>query len=402
VYPNVLNLERPTLAFLEDVLTEVMEIFPSPYIHVGGDEVDTSQWKASPRVQDRMRELGIADVKSIQHWLTRRTARFLDAQGRRLVGWDEILEPELARSAVVMSWRGNRGALAAAAQGHDSVLAADPTLYFDHLQTEAPSEPPGRVSVVSLADVYRFEPMPPQLPEEQRFHVLGLQGNLWTEHIRTEARVGWMAFPRAAAIAELGWTPPARRDWYDFRRRVNAMPARYAALGMPYAKSAFEPAPPAPTGPVRTSRELELCSDKIALLLEDDAPLQGPRAQFHVDIMNPCWLFRAAHLDGVHAIEARVGQVPFNFQIGDDVNQIHFPRPRSPEGELEVRRDNCEGTVLARIPLEPAARSEAVTTLPPEAIAPQAGTHDLCLRFAQPGLDPLWVIDSVRLVGRAR
>ena len=118
--------------------------------------------------------------------------------------------------------------------------------------------------------------------------------------------------------------------------------------------------------------------------------------------MNPCWLFRAAHLDGVQAIEARVGQVPFNFQIGEDVNQIHFPRPKSPEGELEVRRDNCEGTLLARIPLEPAARSEAVTKLPPEAIPEQTGIHDLCLRFAQPGLDPLWVIDSVRLVGGAR
>ena len=402
VYTNVLNLDAGTLTFLDDVLTEVMAIFPGPYIHVGGDEVDTSQWKASPRVQERMRELGIADVKDIQHWITRRIARFIESRGRRLVGWDEILEPDLARSAVVMSWRGNRGALAAAAQGHDSVLAADPTLYFDHLQTDSASEPPGRVGVVSLADVYRFEPMPPQLPEEQRFRVLGLQGNLWTEHIRTEARVGWMAFPRAAAIAELGWTPAARRDWYDFRRRVASMPARYEALGMTYAKSAFEPPAPPASGALRTSRQLELCSDKIALSLEDDAPLQGPRAQFHVDIMNPCWLFRAAHLDGVHAIEARVGQVPFNFQIGDDVNQIRFPRPKSPEGELEVRRDNCDGTVLARIPLEPAARSEAVTTLPPEAIAPQSGKHDLCLRFAQPGLDPLWVIDSVRLLGGAR
>jgi len=242
----------------------------------------------------------------------------------------------------------------------------------------------------------------PEIPEESRHHVLGLQGNLWTEHIRTEARVGWMAFPRAAAIAELGWTPAARRDWYDFERRVAAMPARYEALGMTYAKTAFAPPAPPAAGMLRTSRELELCSDKIPLALEDDAPLEGPRAIFHVDIMNPCWLFRAARLDGVHAIEARVGQVPFNFQIGEDVNQIHFPRPKSPEGELEVRRDNCEGTLLARIPLEPAARSEAVTTLPAEAIAPQAGTHDLCLRFAQPGLDPLWVIDSVRLVGGAR
>jgi len=402
VYPNVYNLDAATLAFLDDVLAEVMDIFPGQYIHVGGDEVDTSQWRASPRVQARMRELGIADAGQIQHWLTRRMARLLQAHGRRLVGWDEIVEPELPASAVVMSWRGTAGALAAAARGHDSVLAVDPTLYFDHRQTASAREPPGRASVVSLADVYAFDPLPPQIPESQRAHVLGLQGNLWTEHVRTERRAGWMAFPRAAAIAELGWSPAAAHDWSDFRRRVAAMPALYEALGMAYAKTAFEPAPPAPTGPVRTSRELETCSEKIALLLEDDAPLHGPRATFLVDILDPCWIFRGAALDGVRAIEARVGQVPFNFQIGDDAGKIHFPRPRTPEGELEVRIDRCDGELLARIPLAPAAGSDAVSTLPPARIAPRAGRHDLCLRFAQPGLDPLWVLDSVRLVGSGR
>ena len=401
-YPNVLNLDEPTLAFLEDVLAEVMDVFPGTYIHVGGDEVNTAQWKASARVRGRMRELGIADASQVQHWLTRRIARFLAAHGRRLVGWDEIVEPGLPASAVVMSWRGSAGALAAAGQGHDTVLAVDPTLYFDHRQTASLEEPPGRASVVSLEDVYRFEPVPPQLAEAQRRHVLGLQGNLWTEHVRTEERAGWMAFPRAAAIAESGWTPQARRDWADFRRRAAALPALYAALGMSYARTAFEPPPPAPSGPARSSRELQLCSENIALALEDDAPLRGARAQFLVDIMNPCWIFRGAHLDGVRAIEARVGQVPFNFQVGDDARKIRFPRPRTPDGELEVRADTCQGELLARIALEPAARSEALTTLPAHPIAPHSGTRDLCLRFAQPGLDPLWVLDSVRLLGGAR
>ena len=402
VYQNVYNLDEGTLAFLEDVLTEVMEIFPGKDIHIGGDEVDTTQWRTSPRVQARMRALGIADAGAIQHWLTRRIGRFLAAHGRRLVGWDEIVEPGLPASAIVMSWRGTAGALAAAAQGHDAVLAVDPTLYFDHRQSTSPEEPPGRASVVSLEDVYRFDPLPAAIPEAERHHVLGLQGNLWTEHVRTEERAGWMAFPRAAAIAEVGWTPAARRDWDDFRRRVAAMPARYAALGMTYAKTAFEPPPPPPSGPRRTSRELELCSSAIALSLEDDAPLRGPRAAFLVDIMNPCWIFRAARLDGVRAIEARVGQVPFNFQIGDDAAKIRFPRPHTPDGELEVRIDGCEGDLLARLPLAPAARSEAVTTLPAAPIGSHAGAHDLCMRFAQPGLDPLWVLDSVRLVGGAR
>jgi hexosaminidase len=220
--------------------------------------------------------------------------------------------------------------------------------------------------------------------------------------VRTERRAGWMAFPRAAAIAELGWSPAALHDWSDFRRRVAAMPAFYEALGMSYAKSAFAAPPPAPSGALRASRELELCTEKIALLLEDDAPLHGPRATFLVDIMNPCWIFRGAQLDRVRAIEARVGQVPFNFQVGDDAAKIRFPRPRTPEGELEVRIDGCEGELLARIPLAAAAGSEAVSTLPAARIAPREGRHDLCLRFAQPGLDPLWVLDSVRLVGPAR
>jgi hexosaminidase len=402
VYANVLNLEPETLAFLEDVLTEVMAIFPSRYIHVGGDEVETSQWRDSPRVQRRMRELGIHGVGEIQHWLTRRVARFLHEHGRRLVGWDEIVEPELPRDAVVMSWRGEAGAIAAAAHGNDSVLAVDPTLYFDHRQTESPEEPPGRAAVVSLADVYRFQPLPPALDASQRAHVLGLQGNLWTEHIRTEDRLAWMAFPRAAAIAELGWTQEPRLDWDDFRARVAALPALYRALGVGYAKTVFGPPPAPPADAIRTSNQLEPCgAPKVALSLEDDAPVRGARAKFLVDILDPCWIYRRAQLDGVGAIEARVGQVPFNFQVGEAAAQVRFPEARTAQGELVVRRDGCEGGELARIPLAPALRSFGVTTLPAARIPAQSGEHDLCLRFAQRGLDPLWVIDSVRLVRHA-
>jgi hexosaminidase len=403
VYANVLNLEPETLAFLEDVLTEVMALFPAPYIHVGGDEVETTQWRDSPRVQRRMRELGIRDVGEIQHWLTRRIAGFLHEHGRRLVGWDEIVEPELPRDAVVMSWRGEAGAIAAAAHGNDSVLAVDPTLYFDHRQTASPEEPPGRAAVVSLADVYRFQPLPSALDASQRAHVLGLQGNLWTEHIRTGERLAWMAFPRAAAIAELGWTPEARLDWEDFRARVAALPALYRALGVGYAKTVFGPPPAPPTGTVRTSDQLDLCdAPKVALSLEDDAPVRGARAKFLVDILDPCWIYRRADLDGVSAIEVRVGQVPFNFQVGDAAARVRFPEARTAQGELVVRRDTCEGEEIARIPLAPALRSFGVTALPAARVPAQSGEHDLCLRFAQRGLDPLWVIGSVRLVGHAR
>lgn len=398
IYPNVYSLDDSTFGFLEDVLTEVMELFPSRYIHVGGDEVEKTQWQESARGREIMASLGTQDAARLQVHFTQRIGRFLDARGRRLVGWDEILEPGLPASAVVMSWRGVEGAIQAAAKGHDTVLAAHPTLYFDNRQANAPGEPPGRVRLVSLEDVYAFEPMPPALAPERRRHVLGLQGNVWTEHIRTEERVGWMTFPRAAAIAELGWSESHRRGWRDFERRVAALPARYEALGMAYAKSAFAPRAAAPAPARRGSHELKLCSEHIALALEDDAPLAGERAVFAVDIRNPCWIFAGAELDRVRALEARVGQVPFNFQIGADVHKIVFDAPATPEGELVVHLDRCDGEVIARLPLAPARASHAVTTLPRAPVAPRAGRHDLCFKFAQPRLDPVWVLDSVELV----
>jgi len=146
----------------------------------------------------------------------------------------------------------------------------------------------------------------------------------------------------------------------------------------------------------RTSHELELCSNAIALAIEDDAPLNGRRAVFSVDIANPCWIYRGVALDDVRSVLAAVGQIPFNFQIGDEVKKIHFATPTTREGELEIRLDTCEGSVLARLPLAPAVASQGVSALPRAAMAPTAGRHDVCLRFAQPALEPLWVLDSVR------
>lgn len=397
VYPNVYNVDESTFAFLEDVLREVIALFPSVYVHVGGDEVEKSQWRDSPRVQARLRELGLDDAAKLQPYFTQRIGRFLQANGRRLVGWDEILEPGLPQGSVVMSWRGIDGALSAAARGYDTVLAAHPTLYFDNVQAISAREPPGRGRVVSLRDVYAFEPMPAAIPPEQQRHVLGVQGNVWTEHIRTEARVAWMTFPRAAAVAELGWSKPERRGWEGFQKRMQALAPRYESVEL-RARPLREP--PGPRNPSRAMRshELRLCTDHISLALEDDAPISGARPSFLVDVQNPCWILAGRRLDRVDGIEVSVGQVPFNFQIGEDVKKIRFPQATTPEGELEVRLGSCEGEVIARLPLAPAAISQEVTALAPAPLAPRRGRHDLCLRFAQPRLDPLWVIDSIRLL----
>ena len=168
----------------------------------------------------------------------RKSTTHLAAHGRRLVGWDEILQPGLPNDAVVMSWHGTSGARAAAQQGNDTVLCARRISCFDRRQSALATEPPGRLEISSLADVYRFEPLDPQLSQAQQRHVLGVQADLWTEHIQTEARVEWMALPRAAALAEVAWSAP-QRDWPGFLTRLGGMMARYHSLGVTAADSAF-------------------------------------------------------------------------------------------------------------------------------------------------------------------
>jgi hexosaminidase len=396
IYQNLFNVEESTFTFFEDVLGEVLALFPSEYVHTGGDEAVKNQWRASPRVQSRMRELGVKDEHALQSYFVQRTEKYLNAHGRRLIGWDEILEGGLAPNATVMSWRGIEGAITAAAADHDAVLSPAPTLYLDNRPLDWAR--PGRGPVVSLEDVYRFDPTPAALTEAQRSHILGVQANLWTEHVRTEDRVEYMIFPRAAAIAEVGWSPAARIDWQSFSARMPAQLARYQSLGVGFARAS---APAVERPGHRTSHELESCSRKILLSLEDDAPVQGDRAVFLVDLMNPCWIYRAADLSEIGGIAASVGQVPFNFQIGDDVKKIPLRKPHTAAGELEVRIDGCEGEKIATLPLAPAVKNHAVTELPPAAIATRTGPHDLCFMFTQAAVDPLWVLDAVQLVGLA-
>lgn len=396
VYPNLFNTDEATIRFLEDVLDEVMDLFPSTYIHLGGDEAVKDQWKASAAVQARMRAEGVADEKAMQGWMLRRLEKRLAARGRRLIGWDEILEGGLPQGATVMSWRGLDGGLAAARAGHDAVLSPAPLLYFDNRQSRSVLEPPGRGWVVRLQDVYAFDPAPVQLkPEEQR-HILGLQGNLWTEHVRTEARAAHMAFPRAIAVAELGWSPRSTHDWADFSRRAQADVARLNRMGFPAADSAWR-AEAAASPTRRESRELETCGNALTIALEDDAPVRGDRAIFLTDIMNPCWKWPNAGLDGVTKLKVSVGQLPFNFQIGDDVKMIPLSQPRTSDGELEVRLDGCAGPPAAVIPLAPAARNPAVTELTAPLPA-TTGKHDLCFTFTRASVDPIWAVGAVELV----
>jgi hexosaminidase len=400
IFPTLFNVEETTFTFLENVLAEVIELFPGPYIHVGGDEALKDEWHESPRVQARMKTLKfddgrpIKDEHELQSYFIQRMEKFISSKGRKLIGWDEILEGGLGANATVMSWRGIDGAIAAAAAGHDTVLSPAPDLYLDHWQSPGDVSP-GRSNTLSLEMVYKFNPIPDKIPEAQRKHILGLQGNLWAEMMRTEDRVTYMAYPRAAAIAELGWSPASRLGWDDFQRRLELQVPRYDALGIRYAREV----PTRPGDRRRVSHDLEQCAEGYLLSLEDDAPIEGERAVFLVNITDPCWIWKGADLSQAGSVRVTVGQIPFNFQIGKDAEKIPLHKPATRFGELELRLDKCDGPPLATVSLEPAVKNYALTLLP--AIALQVeGKHDICFRFTRAKVDPIWVIGGVELTAR--
>jgi hexosaminidase len=224
-----------------------------------------------------------------------------------------------------------------------------------------------------------------------------VQGNIWTEHIRTEERVEYMTWPRGAAVAEIGWSPRERRDWQGFLARLTPQFRRYQALGVRSAGTQRRVLD-ASFVPRRTSHQLKLCSDRLVLSLEDDWPIDGPRAVFLIDIMNPCWIYPAVDLAHGATLQAAVGQLPFNFQIGDDVNKIALLPPASAEGELVVFAGGCDGERIASLPLAPAAANDGVTVLPRTELAPRAGgPRDLCFRFTQRSVDPMWAIQWIEI-----
>lgn len=229
-----------TFDFLENVLSEVIALFPSEYIHIGGDECPKIRWKNCEKCQARIQEEGLANEDELQSYFIRRIEKFLLSKGRKLIGWDEILTGGLAPEASVMSWRGMSGGIEAARQGHDVIMTPVSFCYFDYYQANPDTEPLAIGGLTTLKKVYSFEPVPPVLSEQEAIHIKGAQGNVWTEYIKTPEYAEYMSTPRMTALSEVVWSPKKTRDWQNFRARLEYFFKRLDVLDVNYSLGSYK------------------------------------------------------------------------------------------------------------------------------------------------------------------
>lgn len=235
VSDNVFNVKDETFSFLYDVLEEVLPLFPSKFIHIGGDECPKTQWKADAHAQATIKKEGLKDEHELQSWFVKKIDKFLENRGRRLLGWDEILEGGLAEGATVMSWRGMDGGIEAAGHGHDVVMAPTSHTYLDYYQSRNQDAEPLTIGgLVPLNKVYSLEPVAEQIPLDKRHHVLGAQCQLWGEYMKDDRKIEYMAFPRLCALSEVVWTPAADKNWSSFRKRLAAHVLRLDQIQVNY------------------------------------------------------------------------------------------------------------------------------------------------------------------------
>jgi hexosaminidase len=224
--------------FLQNVLDEVIPLFPAKYIHIGGDECPKDSWKKCPKCQKRMADNNLKDEHELQSYFVQRMEKYINSKGKTLIGWDEILEGGLAPNAVVMSWRGEQGGIDAAKQNHDVIMTPGGYVYLDHSQTKKEDS----VTIggyTPVKQIYSYEPIPKELSETERKHILGAQGNVWTEYMGNISKVEYMIFPRVSALSEVLWSPSEKRNWSDFENRLQQQCKRYTLWGTNYNK-AFE------------------------------------------------------------------------------------------------------------------------------------------------------------------
>lgn len=240
VFENIYCTKEYTFKFLEDVLDEVVALFPNEYIHIGGDEAPKTKWKSCSYCQQKIKDEGLKDEHELQNYFITRMEKYLNSKGRQIIGWDEILEGGLAPNATVMSWRGMEGAVEAAKQKHDVVMTPTSHCYFDYYQSEDENEPLAFGGFLPLEKVYSFNPIPEELTEAEAQYIIGVQGNVWTEYMPTSEQVEYMVFPRILAMSEVAWSKPDAKDFEDFVKRVEVFNKRLDVLGLNYANHLYQ------------------------------------------------------------------------------------------------------------------------------------------------------------------
>jgi hexosaminidase len=314
---------------LEDVLSEVIAIFPSAYIHIGGDEVDKGPWKKCSRCQARMKNESLKNEEELQSWFIRRIEKFVVSKGRKIIGWDEILEGGLAPSATVMSWRGEAGGIAAAKMDHDVVMTPGNPCYFDHYQAGPEGEPRAIGGMNTLQKVYAYEPVPADLKGERSRFVLGAQANVWTEYITTPEHLEYMILPRMPALAEVLWTPAGKRDWADFNRRLKPHTRAFEQKGIRYSKGNFKVdiRPETVGGALQATLSTEAVGGEIRYTLDGSEPtVTAQRYEKPVPIASSSVLRAVTVVDG-EVMGARPAEQSFTFNkaTGSKVSYLNPP-----------------------------------------------------------------------------
>lgn len=339
--------------FLEDVLTEVCELFPYEYIHIGGDECPKTRWETCPKCQAKIKELGLSDKDGqkaehyLQSYVISRIEKFLNSKGRSVIGWDEILEGGIAPNATIMSWRGETGGLEAARQGHDAIMTPNTYFYLDYYQSkDIANEPFGIGGYLPIEICYSYEPYPAEMTDEEKSHIIGVQANLWTEYISTEDHVFYMLLPRLAALAEVQWCNADRKDWDRFYNAADDFCEIYGTMGYNYAKHVLQ-----------VKSDMKIDAEKkeavVTLSAQGDAPiyytLDGKtptsRSKLYagpITVTQTCTLKAVAMNKGVEKDVLTI-DIPLHKALGKSVTWSRRPHPRYVSGLPESLVDGIRG-----------------------------------------------------------
>jgi len=326
-WPNIdifCSGKEEVFEFLENVLQEVIELFPGPYVHIGGDEADKEIWESCPRCQKRILDEGLLDEHELQSWFIKRIEKFIVSKDKKLVGWDEILEGGLAKTATVMSWRGMKGGIQSAKAGHDVIMCPTSHCYFDYYQADPENSPAAFGGHTTLKKVYSFDPVPPELSKSERKHVLGAQGNLWTEYVQTPDRAQYRVLPRMSALSEVLWSGPGKNTYEDFYNRLHSLKRKFDNLGWTYAPGSYDVTITVDPNSSKNEHKISLISEKpgetIRYTTDGSEPSMNSQV-YHAPIkINQKTLIKASmFINGTQKGKASKKTIYFSKAIGKNV-----------------------------------------------------------------------------------